>query len=276
MKTKYFLLLFPLLCFSILSCGVDSEEIRVENDMEIMEYLATNNLNAEKTSSGLYYIIEDEGNGESIESSFPLTVEYVGYLLNGDIFDSGIIPLSTLNGVIPGWQEGIPLFSLGGAGKLIIPSHLGYGESGSGPIPSNTVLVFDIKIIDEDLIKDEEDVEILEYLLSNNLTAQKTATGLYYIVESEGDGEFPSLSSLVTVEYTGYLLNGEVFDRGTLENFSLSRVISGWQEGIPLFSRNGIGKLIIPSHLGYGASRTGTIPAYSILVFDIELVNFTN
>lgn len=274
MRTKHFFLLLPFLSFFIWSCGADAEEIRAKEDMDIMEYLAANNLTAEKTASGLYYIIEEEGNGEALE--YPATVDYVGYLLNGDIFDSGVFQLTSLNSVIPGWQEGIPLFSLGGKGKLLIPSRLGYGESGSGPIEANTVLIFDIEIIDEKLIKEEEDTEIQEYLLSNNLTAQSTASGLYYIIENEGDGEFPMQSSLVTVEYSGYFLNGNIFDGGVLENFSLSRVIPGWQQGIPLFSRGGIGKLIIPSHLAYGSSGAGTIPSYSILVFDIELIDFTN
>ena len=119
---------------------------------------------------------------------------------------------------------------------------------------------------------DEE--KIKTYIKDNNLNATATGSGLYYIVTVQGTGAHPAAGSTVTVAYKGYLLNGDVFDQssGNGLTISLNSVIQGWKEGIPLFRKGGgKGKLIIPSALGYGASAKSTIPANSVLVFDVTL-----
>ncbi len=119
----------------------------------------------------------------------------------------------------------------------------------------------------------EIDKEIIEnYLSANQLTAESTASGLYYIIDNQGDGIKPSISSTVTVNYTGKLTDDTVFDSGTA-SFPLSNVIEGWQEGIPLFNAGGTGKLIIPSCLAYGSQGSGSIPPNTVLVFDIYLIS---
>lgn len=123
-----------------------------------------------------------------------------------------------------------------------------------------------------------DDEKILRYLENNMLDAERTASGLYYIIDKEGIGNLhPSSTSYVKVKYTGYLLDGTVFDQtseGNVPEFQLTNVIQGWQEGIPLFKRGGQGTLIIPSHLGYGSMSIGPIAANSVLIFDLELVDF--
>ena len=121
--------------------------------------------------------------------------------------------------------------------------------------------------------------EIEDYLADNNLTAQRTANDLFFIIEEEGNGEFPTIDDDVTVDYHGYFTSGNVFDssveRGEPATFPLSRVIRGWQEGIPLFSKGGKGILLIPSHLAYGQSGVpGSIPSNSVIIFDVNLINF--
>ncbi|MEY3052056.1 MAG: hypothetical protein RLY31_1841 [Bacteroidota bacterium] len=133
---------------------------------------------------------------------------------------------------------------------------------------------------DESLTYEEQlavDIQkIQDYLVANNLTAQTTASGLHYIVETEGNGQFPGPGAVVTVYYKGYFLDGAVFDQtGTQPaTFSLNSVISGWQEGIPKFSRGGKGKLLLPSGLAYGKNPPGSIPANAVMIFDVELVDF--
>lgn len=119
--------------------------------------------------------------------------------------------------------------------------------------------------IDSDLIKN--------YLNDNDLTAQMHSSGLYYIIDKEGNGIHPNTGSTVTVQYTGYLLDGTEFDSGTA-TFPLSNVVQGWQVGIPLFKKGGRGKLLIPSYMGYGSTASAKIPANSVLVFDIHLISF--
>jgi FKBP-type peptidyl-prolyl cis-trans isomerase FkpA len=119
---------------------------------------------------------------------------------------------------------------------------------------------------------------IENYLSANNLTAQKTASGLYYIINEEGSLAKPDLCDEVSVTYRGYLDNGATFDssNGTPITFPLTGVITGWQEGIQLFGKDGNGVLLIPSYLGYGnSSPSGSIiPNNSVLIFDVTLDNF--
>lgn len=115
--------------------------------------------------------------------------------------------------------------------------------------------------------------DIQDYLDKNNLTAEKTDDGLYYIIDLPGSAKKPVSNSDVKVIYKGYLLDGTVFDESKDgAKFNLSLVIPGWTRGIPLFGEGGKGKLIIPPNLGYGDNESASIPANSVLVFDIELV----
>jgi FKBP-type peptidyl-prolyl cis-trans isomerase FkpA len=117
---------------------------------------------------------------------------------------------------------------------------------------------------------------IQQYIKDNNLDADSTASGLYYVINDPGGSEHPNRYSTVTVAYAGYLLNGDVFDESLSFTSTLSSLIPGWTEGIQLIGRGGKIKLIIPSELGYGSQETGSIPANSVLVFDITLYDFAN
>ena len=120
--------------------------------------------------------------------------------------------------------------------------------------------------------------EIAAYLEENNLTAEKTESGIHYIIEAEGSEEKPTMNDTVTCHYKGYFINGSKFDssydRGRPASFPLKQVIQGWQEGIPLFGKGGKGTLIIPSRLAYGSNPPGGLPPDAVMIFDIELINF--
>lgn len=130
------------------------------------------------------------------------------------------------------------------------------------------------KVSKEEQAKIDKDL-ITAYVADNDLSGEFTATDLWYDIETQGTGEQAYSGAQVTVAYTGYLLNGEQFDESPAEGitFGLNNVIEGWQQGIPKFKVGGIGKLIIPSELGYGKSGSGSIPGNSVLIFDIELIN---
>lgn len=118
----------------------------------------------------------------------------------------------------------------------------------------------------------KNELEIKDYIAKNNLTAQRSATGLYYVITNPGTGAQPTASSNVTVAYKGYFTNGSVFDQSAAGiSFGLNQVIKGWTEGIQHFKTGGNGILLIPAHLGYGSSSNGPIPGGSVLVFDVKL-----
>lgn len=126
-----------------------------------------------------------------------------------------------------------------------------------------------------DIINDDE---IQQYIAENNLKAEKTASGVYYIINNPGNDEKPTVKDTVTCHYKGYFTNGSKFDssydRGRPASFPLSQVIAGWQEGIPLFGKGGKGTLLIPSKLAYGSNPPGGLPADAVMIFDIELIDF--
>lgn len=122
-----------------------------------------------------------------------------------------------------------------------------------------------------------DDAAIKAYITAHNITATKdSASGLYYEVVTAGTGSYPNINSTVTVNYTGKLLNGNVFDSETSYQTSLSNVIKGWQIGIPHINTGGRILLLIPSALGYGNSTAGSIPKNSVLIFTIDLLGFNN
>lgn len=104
-----------------------------------------------------------------------------------------------------------------------------------------------------------------------------TASGLQYQVVQKADGPQPKPTDVVTVHYTGKLIDGKTFDssveRGSPIDLPVSGVIPGWVEGLQLMHVGEKVKLFIPSDLAYGAqSPSPTIPANSVLVFDLELI----
>ncbi len=136
------------------------------------------------------------------------------------------------------------------------------------------------------------DDEILDtYMAENNVSIQKTETGLRYVITEEGSGAKPQNGQTVQVNYAGWLLNGPYFDTSIesvareqglyqegrpYQPFSFilgqGRVIKGWDEGIALLNVGSKARLYIPSSLGYGSRGSGIIKPNSILVFDVELV----
>lgn len=121
----------------------------------------------------------------------------------------------------------------------------------------------------------KNDKEITDYIAKNNLTAQKSESGLYYVINEPGTGTQPTASSNVTVAYKGYFTNGSVFDQSSADgiSFGLNQVITGWTEGIPYFKTGGSGILLIPAHLAYGNYDYRGIPGGSVLIFEVKLIS---
>ncbi len=120
----------------------------------------------------------------------------------------------------------------------------------------------------------QDEMLIKTYLMDNNLQAEKTSSGLYYIITLPGSSEHPSSSNTVHISYTGYLLNGNVFDSNPSATFPLGNLIEGMKEGISLLGKGGVGTFYIPSGLGYGGTSKPGIPANSVLIFDVTLIGF--
>lgn len=125
----------------------------------ITDYLAAKKIKATRTTSGLYYKLDNPGTGEAAKTGQRVSVNYTGMLINGEKFDSNVDPdfqhvmpfkFNLGQGqVIKGWDEGIALLKVGGKGTLYIPSNLAYGPRQQGPkIGPNSVLIFDVELLD--------------------------------------------------------------------------------------------------------------------------------
>ncbi len=118
------------------------------------EYLEKNKSAAgvKVTASGLQYIMEKDGTGASPKKEDVVKVHYKGTLTNGEQFDSsydrGQPAEFPVGGVIPGWTEALQLMKVGGKAKLFIPPELAYGPSGRPGIPPNSVLVFEVELME--------------------------------------------------------------------------------------------------------------------------------
>lgn len=125
---------------------------------------------------------------------------------------------------------------------------------------------------------DEEDNLLKSYVKRTNITSEPTTSGLYYVEKRAGTGQEAKPGKKVRVHYYGYFVDGKPFDnsyeRGDPFEFTLGvgQVIPGWDEGIAKMKVGGKAILVIPSYLAYGDKQRGSIPPFSTLVFEVELM----
>lgn len=150
-KVLFPCLILPLLflagCIKDDSCQaktVASEEAAMQ------AYITANGITATRHSSGMYYEIVNFGSGASPTINSSVSVMYIGKLTDGTIFDqtTSATPLYSVTAFITGWQLGLPLIQEGGVIRLVIPSSLGYGCTQAGTIPPNSILYFEIGLVD--------------------------------------------------------------------------------------------------------------------------------
>ena len=238
----------------------------------------------QETDSGLQYIIVESGGGEKAIPGDLVSVHYTGTLEDGTKFDSSVDrnePIQFVLGagqVIPGWDEGVALLSVGDKAKFRIPPELAYGERGAGGvIPANATLLFDVEVVATEP-GPPPPPEAPTELSASDYT--QTESGLRYYDLEEGTGPSPEAGQFVSVHYTGWLEDGTMFDSSLLraQPFSFAvgveQVIPGWDEGVASMNVGGKRQLVIPSELAYGESGAGgVIPPNATLIFEVELLD---
>jgi FKBP-type peptidyl-prolyl cis-trans isomerase FkpA len=263
------------------------------DDQILQDYFKNNNIKPKKTASGLYYSISVEGHGDNVKAGQSVGVNYTGMFMDGKKFDSNTdtafhhtqpFVLEVGKGrVIKGWDEGLQLLKTGSKATFYIPSPLAYGSQDRSPqIPANSILIFEVEILDMPDQGKIDDKLIQEYLAKINVKATKTPSGLYYIINQKGLGNTAKPGKKVTMNYTGKTLDGKVFDSNTdpafnhVQPFTFTlgqgMVIKGWDEGVQLLNLGSKATFIIPSGLAYGAAGAqGAIAPNAVLLFDVEV-----
>ena len=233
---------------------------------------------AETTVTGLASNVLQAGTGtESPAAADTVTVHYSGWTTDGQLFDSSVQRGQTasfpLNRVIKGWTEGLQLMVVGEKRRFWIPAELAYGENAGGGRPSG-MLVFDVELFE--IQKAPEPPKTPDDVAGIPDTAEVRESGLASRVLSAGTGsEHPTKQSMVTVHYSGWTLDGQLFDssvtRGEPTSFGLYQVIAGWTEGVQLMVEGEKRRFWIPGKLAYGDNPQGGAPG-GMLVFYVELI----
>jgi peptidylprolyl isomerase len=227
------------------------------------------------------------GDGAVAGSTDEVEVQYVGQQLDGVEFDSSWDRGSTatfgLDGVIPGFSEGIAGMAVGGRRLLVIPEELAY----AGSEPAGTlVFVVDLVAITQDnpdpidpvgdgsgIVGVTGTIEERPVIALNSLAP---ATELVSQDLIEGDGAEAVATSTITVNYVGLLLDGTVFDEtwddGQTATFPLDGVITGWEQGLTGVKAGGRRLLVIPPDLAYGSAGNGPIGPDATLVFVVDVL----
>jgi FKBP-type peptidyl-prolyl cis-trans isomerase len=234
-----------------------------------------------KTASGLACKVLVAGTGKDHPGpTDKVKVHYTGWTKDGHMFDSSVTrgePITfPLNGVIPGWTEGVQLMVVGEKRRFWIPAALAYGDHARNGAPSGD-LVFDIELLDTTPAPKPPPVPT--DVKAAPASAKKTASGLAYRVLTPGTGTaHPTAASSVTVHYSGWTPDGKMFDssvgRGQPASFGLGSVIKGWTEGVQLMTKGEKARFWIPGPLAYGDKPTRPGAPAGMLVFDIELIDF--
>jgi FKBP-type peptidyl-prolyl cis-trans isomerase len=231
------------------------------------------------TASGLCSKVLKPGTGEEHPDAWDeVTVHYSGWTTDGELFDSSIQrgqPATfPLNRVIPGWTEGLQLMVVGEKRRLWIPKELAYNDMPGRPAG---MLVFDVELLGiTDKPEPPPPPEVPDDVAAPPADAETTASGLASKVLRPGVGTaHPKKSSTVTVHYSGWTTDGQLFDssvvRGETVSFPLDRVIPGWTEGLQLMVAGEKRRLWIPEELAYKGQAGAP---QGMLVFDVELISF--
>jgi FKBP-type peptidyl-prolyl cis-trans isomerase FkpA len=130
------------------TCTAFAEVAPASEVAALQDYITNSNIKATKDDRGFFYKIDSTvaGNTKATVCS-KVTVNYTGLLTNGVNFDNGSSITFGLSNLISGWKAGIPLVSKGNTIKLYLPPSLGYGSQGSGAIPPNAILIFEITVL---------------------------------------------------------------------------------------------------------------------------------
>ncbi len=240
---------------------------------------------AQKTASGLAYKVLQKGTGtEKPGAVDKVKVHYSGWTKDGKMFDSSHkrkAPASfRLNGVIPGWTEGVQLMVVGEKTRFWIPGNLAYGDTPKRPGAPSGQLTFDIELLEITKAPatppKPEPIPAPEDVKEPPKDAKKTKSGLSYKVIKKGTGtKKPKESDKVATNYTGWTTDGKMFDTNAHSKkpveFGVKDVIKGWTEGLQLMVEGETTRFWIPADLAYGEKPPAGAPA-GMLVFDVELV----
>ena len=235
---------------------------------------------ATTTSTGLQYLEESAGSGETPKSGEIITIHYIASLTDGTELANTYTnnkPISTVlgaNRLLPGWEEGVGMMKPGGKAKLVLTADIAFGEQGYGSVPPNSQLVMEVELLSV------EPAPIPTEVAADQLT--KTTSGLQYYDINKGEGAEATKNSTISTNFTIWVKTNKGYSyidqspAGSPLSFVIGRgdtVFPGWEEGVTGMKVGGKRLLVIPPDLALGSEGNSVIPANSTLVMEIELTD---
>ena len=274
------------------------ESMKIEAKRALDEYVVNNNINVTPEPSGVYIIPIEKGKGRCPVKGEKVELDFSATLLNGQPVGSTFDSPEKFSFVlgegytIQGWEEIVPKMHLGDRVKAIIPFDMAYGEHSVGEIPAYANLVYDIKLLKITTaaelqaeaeralkaLKEESERAFFDYLKVNNIT-DYTASGLFFAKSLVTEGAQPQKGQTARIKFDATYLDGTPL--GDSEQLGgqydlvigEGKVLKGLEEGVGLMRVGEKARFVLPYTLAYGANPYGNIPAYSNLVFDVELLD---
>lgn len=218
-----------------------------------------------KTPEGLSYTVLKAGKGDKPVDMSRVTVNYRGLLASdGTEFDAGQGAKFKVTGVIAGFSQGLKMMQPGGKYRLCIPSKLGYGETGSGPVPGNADLVFEVDLLSFEAIPPKP--TIAADARNCSLTSP---SGLSYAVVRQGTGRSPTQADMALVDIVTFdPRNGEIFAREDWQTIPMPRAAAQFGEGLAMMQPGASYRFCFPASEGDEGQK---IPALNVLVDLIDV-----
>ena len=195
------------------------------------------------TPEGLSYTVIKAGKGERPNAESRVMVNYKGMLTaDGTEFDSGQDAQFPVGGVIPGFAQGLQLMQAGGSYRLCIPSKLGYGAAGTGPIPANADLVFEVDLLS---FKNPAPKPIIP--VAERSCSKTTASGLGFDLIKAGAGKSATDSDMALVDFTVFdASTGVVQQQREWEKIPLSQASPVFGEGLKMMQAGSTYRFCMP------------------------------
>jgi FKBP-type peptidyl-prolyl cis-trans isomerase len=253
----------------------DLDALAKNEEIKIVEYGQTNSLTLTKNAStGIYYNISKTNSaGLAVSSAYDLLLAYSLKTIDGKEIikaDSAMFNFYTSQ-AFDGFKYALLLLKEGEKGTFLIPSYQAYYESPPAGVEKYAVIVAEIELLD--LLS--EDDKINNYVKKKSITVtEKTNTGLRFIrTSATTTNDSLKTGDNVSVKYNGMFLSETSFDSGSFSVVMGSNsTIAGFSEGISKLKKGEKAKIILPSTIGYGSKGSGSIPPFTPLIFDIEIL----
>jgi FKBP-type peptidyl-prolyl cis-trans isomerase len=260
------------------SDGNQDEQKIIENEAAIAAYLKTDSLGerAVKDSSGLYYLIRKPNpDGQRVKKGDGATVKFSGYLLNGTKVlsvpgDSAFtFPAEGYSTGFAGLERAVFLMKTGEKASFLLPYYLAFGNVERVNIPAYSPIRLEVEF----LKTRTESQQVADFIAKKQFKVFDWVGELAIVRTNTVTGETLGTGKSVSVKYVGKFLDDKKFDEGTFNlTTGTNGVIAGFDTAVQKMRKTEKAIIIFPSSLGYKSTGFGSVPPYTPLQFEIEIL----